>query len=179
MLLLAIAGPVTAAADDDLLAELANRAGENENVAGSFTQQKNIQGLPLALESAGSFNYSKREGVIWHTTSPLDSVLNISAAGLRYDNGEPVQGSSILAEMLLGVFTGDLSQLTQYFTIEVSGKPLAWRIVLAPQSATVAEQVKQITMTGAHFTQRITIIEASGDTTEISLQVQQDNDAEP
>lgn len=178
LLMLALACPV-AAADADLLSLLASRARQNETVAGSFTQKKNIEGLPLALESAGLFSYSRQEGVVWHTTTPLDSVLKISDAGLRYDNDVPVPGSSVLAETLLGIFTGDLSQLARYFTTEVSGKPLAWKIVLAPQSATVAEQVKKITMTGAHFTQHITIIEASGDSTKISLQVQQENGVEP
>ncbi len=178
ILLFAFACQIAAAADGDLLAKLAEKARANENVTGIFTQTKNMASLPLPLESAGTFNYSKQEGVIWRTTEPLQSVLNISAAGLRFDNGAAVPGSSVLAETLLGIFTGDLSNLAQYFSTEVSGKLEDWKIVLAPQSKTVAEQVTKITMTGAHFTEHITIEEAGGDSTDIVLQVEQDENSE-
>ncbi len=177
-LLFSVASPLAAASDDDLLAQLADRARANETVGGSFTQKKNIAGLPLPLQSAGLFNYSKQEGVVWRTTEPLQSVLNISTAGLRFDNGAAVPGSSVLAETLLGIFTGDLSNLAQYFSTEVSGEPADWKIVLTPQSKMVAEQVTQITMTGADFTEHITIDEAGGDATEIALQVDQQNNSE-
>ena len=178
ILLISVASTLTAASDDDLLTQLAERARANATVTGSFTQQKNIAGLPLPLESAGLFNYSKQEGVVWRTTEPLQSVLNISAAGLRFDNNKAVPGSSVLAETLLGIFTGDLSNLAQYFSTDVSGKPADWKIVLTPQSETVAEQVTQITMTGADFTEHIAIQEASGDSTDITLQVKQEESSD-
>lgn len=178
LLLIAVACSFTVAADEGLLAELAKRAGTYANVTGNFTQTKNVSGLPLPLDSAGTFNYSKANGVVWRTTQPLQSLLEISTAGLRFDNDAAVPGSSVLAETLLGIFTGDLSNLAQYFSTEVSGKPTDWKIVLAPQSATVAEQVTQITMTGARFTEHILIEEANGDSTEIALQVEQKENSE-
>ena len=178
LLLFAACCSMTAVADDALLAELAKRARANDNVAGSFSQLKNIAGLPLPLESAGTFNYSKAGGVVWRTTEPLQSVLNISTAGLHFDNGTAMPGSSVLAETLLGIFTGNLSNLAQYFSTEVSGEPTDWKIILTPQSKTVAEQVSRITMTGAHFTEHIAIEEASGDATDITLQVEQEESSE-
>lgn len=163
---------------EKLLAELMDRARANASIAGTFTQKKHIEGLPLALESSGVFSYSSEAGVTWHTTTPLDSMLHISATGLRYDGGEAVPGSSVLAETLLGIFSGDLSNLARYFATEVSGEALDWQVRLLPRSAAVADQVATITMSGAHFTRHISIIAANGDTTEISLQTEPDNGAE-
>ncbi len=157
---------------DKLLFELSHSAQQITAMSGSFIQDKQVKGIPFALRSSGEFEYLKESGVVMRTLQPLASILEITASGVRYEHSEDVlPGSDMLAETLLGVFTGDLSGLAQYFELQATGTVEQWTIALIPLSEVIAGQVKTLTVSGGAFTERVEIVDGLGDVTTLSLDV--------
>jgi len=158
-------------ANIDLLHEIAHHISEAKRFSCTFSQTRRIEQLPLPLLSSGALEYRQGGGVKWHTQKPIDSMLRISSAGQMFNNGVEVSGTSILAELLLDLFSGDWHSLQEHFTINIRGALSAWEMTLTPRSKAMASQISSVSLAGSGYIERLVMQEVSGDSTDISFQL--------
>ena len=157
---------------DSLLAELSHRAETVEKLSGTFIQARQLTVLPLALESEGTFEFNRNEGLIWQTLKPNRQLLRITEQGVMLEGSNTVlAGSAGLAPVLLAVFSGQLNQLEELFTIQSSGDPQDWQLTMAPVSEATAAYIQAVSIRGAKNLEHLEIIEPGGDGTFIDFTV--------
>jgi hypothetical protein len=163
LVLLVCHGAVSA---DTLRQELLKSFAGEQN--GVFTQERQVKGLPIALVSKGKFNYDAGKGLEWRTLHPVSSELNISRDGLR-QQGKLLAGSEVIAQALLGVFSGDFTELETFFSLSLEGNIEQWRVNMMPKSQQVATIIQSIKLSGDSSSREITIRNANGDITRIDV----------
>ena len=164
-----------ALAENHLLEELSNNAKKIERLSGVFTQHRKITVLPLPLISAGEFSYHHHTGLVWNTLEPIQSEIHITTQGIQTDNNEltsQTSGSVQLAKMLLGIFSGDLTLLSEQFDIQVNGDMTQWHLHLTPKNEMVASQINAIDIRGKDTTESVVIADANGDHTDLTFTTQ-------
>lgn len=150
-----------------LLGVLAQRSKHIRELRGDFSQKKHLSGLPIPLLARGYYEYSENSGLRWVTQSPIESQLNITHEGITgVDNSNSTR---FIADIFLAVIRGDLSQLEQYFTVASRGDSAHWTLRLTPSVSVLSDHLSYINVSGAEFTEQLTIMDANGDSTEISL----------
>ncbi len=162
----------TQAASEQLISVLAERGAQLHEVSGRFTQTKRIVGLPIELKSNGKFHFLAKQGMQWHTLSPIDSLVNISAEGISNGNASAGAQPALLGQLVLAVFSGDLTALQRFFSITASGETDNWSIQLSPVQATVEQQFSVINVSGTEFTELVQLLEKNGDETVITLKAE-------
>ena len=165
-----------ALAENNLLSELSNKAKNIEHLSGVFTQQRKITVLPLPLISTGEFSYHHQTGMVWNTLEPIQSKIHITHLGIQTENSElttQTAGLAQIANMLLGIFSGDLTSLSEQFDIEVTGDMTQWHLYLTPKNELVASQISSIDIRGKETTEAVAIADANGDHTDLIFTTQQ------
>lgn len=173
LLLCAVSAGVCA---EELLQQLASRLATTEMLTGTFEQSRHISALEIPLQSSGEFSYRREQGVVWHTLEPASSELRITPeqGALAVDAGGELRqlpASELVAEIFLGMFTGNFERLQQYFLLSSSGDETGWSLSLRPRSARVADQLDEIVIEGGEYVRRVHIREANGDSSELTLTV--------
>ena len=173
----AFAAAPPAPAAPPLLDVLRERNADVAELAGAFTQRKHLKALPVPLVSSGEFTYHASEGLRWHTLEPLDNLVTISEAGIYLSDERLVtddakgQAGQVVARLFMAMFSGNIAVLNEYFTIDEQGDAEAWTLQLTPINPTLAEVIAGVELAGGEHTESVTISEASGDTTELTLQL--------
>lgn len=163
-------------AEIGLLEALSNKAKNIERLSGVFTQQRKITVLPLPLISTGEFSYHHQSGMVWNTLEPIQSEIHITPQGIQTENDEfttQTAGSAQLAKMLLGIFSGDLTSLSEQFDIQINGDITQWHLHLTPKNEMVAAQISSIDIRGKETTESVAIADANGDHTDLTFTTQQ------
>lgn len=163
-------------AENNLLGELSDKAKNIEQLTGVFTQQRKITVLPLPLISAGEFSYHHQTGMVWNTLAPVQSKIHITTQGIQTENNElstQTAGSAQLANMLLGIFSGDLTLLSEQFDIQVAGDITQWHLHLTPKNELVATQISSIDIHGRETTETVAIADANGDQSDLTFTTEQ------
>lgn len=177
----AITLPVIADRSSAKLAkQLAPQLQHLEKLEGGFSQQRHISILSLPLQSSGKFSYTRGEGLVWETLEPVRSRVVISSTqgvtvASNGNTAQTVTSSKLLAEIFLGVFSGDFSQIDTLFNI--AAQPLVnqstnrWAILLTPKDKRLGEHITSIQIEGSAYVESIFLNEGNGDGTDIKLQV--------
>lgn len=182
-LLLALGVSVLSHGQDDS-AQVIAQVAEKSYVRGEFRQERHIAVLSLPLISSGVFTYRRNEGVIWETQTPVASRVEIRPAeGVLAGNDEhsleAVAASDILAEIFLGIFSGNLDRLERLFDITETDASSVdndhWRLLLAPAVPALARHIEQISLEGKEYVETIALREAGGDSTRIDLKILEAN----
>lgn len=155
-------------AADDLHIQLQNSLGVDQQ--GSFTQRRQVQGLPIPLQSSGVFSYSEASGLHWETQKPVQNLLQVDQAGLR-QQGNYVAGSDIMAQSLLGLFSGDMRELTRYFEVSVTGDIDAWQASLRPLNPQVEAIIRSLELRATADVRHLSIKDGNGDSTDIEMTI--------
>jgi hypothetical protein len=147
------------------------------HMQGTFTQERHISVLSMPLRSSGEFNFDKTNGLIWQTLSPINNTVKINRdqgvlAGSTAKGFTAVPSSQILAEIFLGVFSGDLASLEQLFAIEPLAVNSGWRIKLTPTVAAMKEYIEVIYLNGEQEINAINLHERNGDRSDIALAIE-------
>lgn len=161
---------------DDFMSAIRSRLSNPEVVRGEFEQKKVIEALGKPLVSKGHFVFVRDRGVIWHTRTPFAQTVHLTRAGLTQEqeghvvlrlsaNREPTIGA--MSEIMLPLFSAEFQRLERYFHISGEAKGESWRVVLDPIPTALAQVFRQIRLDGAHHIQRVELLEANGDLTEI------------
>lgn len=195
MLLLSFgAGPPDAAADAaDLFAGtpvdqtisgtpfalVSERLNRLHTLRGSFIQEKKIAVLERPLRASGRFIFSSARGLFWQVKEPVQSTVVISQNGMlqqtdsgRFESIAPDKQAVVVgfSRTFLALFSGDKSELNRNFLVYFSGSDREWTIGLVPKDLILSRVVKQIVLYGTTLVNRLSIIEAGGDSNEIRFE---------
>jgi hypothetical protein len=174
LLLLAVSGGVLG--ESRLDQSLSPCSGQIQLIEGSFSQSLQISVLKAPLLSSGEFHYQRGEGLIWHTTQPVDNKIHIDpkkgvvSIGAE-NNPHTIPGSKIIADIFLGLFSCDLGYLGKYFTIATGTERGHWSLRLTPKDPGMAERIEVIHMEGGEHIDRVDIVETNGDRRELTFNV--------
>jgi hypothetical protein len=161
---------------EDLLGGIRNRLGDPEIVRGEFEQKKVIEALGRPLVSRGDFVFVRDRGVIWRTRTPFAQTVQMTRAGLTQEQGGQVlftlsadrePAIRAMSEIVLPLFSANFKQLERYFHLSGEAQGENWRVVLDPIPAVVSQIFRQVRLDGANHIQRVELLEANGDRTEI------------
>lgn len=155
-----------------LLAQLGERSKTIQALEGRFEQQKQVEVLPVPLNSSGRFQFEQGKGVVWELLAPVQSKLELTPNGINFGNEQQVSsaqqaGVEVVAKIFMGVIAGELDTLKDYFLVTAEGDSSQWALHLTPHSANLAAYIKRIELRGGEFTEQLDIAEANGDTTRI------------
>lgn len=184
-------------ASDALPTALIAHLAETRHLEGEFEQIRHVAVLAVPLHSSGIFRYQRAEGIVWRTTEPLTSEVRITPEDgvvAIDDAGHPqlIPASEIVAGVFLGIFSGDLDQLAEFFIVEAipseggqqpsEDEPLAddsdWTLLLTPRLPALASQVSRITVAGSAQVERVHIHETNGDRSELVLRLRSDSESD-
>ncbi len=146
-----------------------------QTVRGKFIQTKVITGISRHLVSDGIFIIDKSQGVLWITEKPIYQRLRVSNSSIRVDNksgnlmtmnarSEP--SVRYINELVMAVFSGDMSFLERLFSFTGETSPNSWAIELTPKSVS-SVPFRKISMAGGSTISRIEFISKEGDLTVI------------
>lgn len=160
MLLLGLQLPVQA--DDSLKLRFQPLQGQLQ-----FNQTKQLQGLPVALKSSGYIQL-EAEQLLWHTTTPVDSKLQVSPAGVsqwQQQQYVAVAGSEFVGQLMLAVLQQQHQFISSHFALsDDDGCQL-----LQPLQAPLNTLFVQIRLCGDSTLQQIVLQETNGNSTTIEL----------
>ena len=177
-LLVLLVSNIVSLASAGVVDELSEKSQALRELSGTFEQIRHIEGVPLPLVSQGKFYYHRQQGIQWQTLAPVSNEIIIREDGLytlSSQDEEPIQsGHAVMAEILLSIFSGNLAALQQHFEIEEKdGEQQGWVLQLTPLNHGLANYLRLIEIDGQDYAEEIRLIEASGNSTHITLDVDQ------
>jgi hypothetical protein len=158
-LLLTLALPATAAADEAaLVAQMAALAAVRQRRS-RFTEERAIPELDVPLPNSGTLFWQAPDRLEKHTLSPFEERLTVSGPRLTYER--PDRGirrdfslseqpeMQALVEAVRSTLAGDLATLRRHYEVGFEAWPGdAWRLVLTPLALRVRGAVQRIVVTG-------------------------------
>ncbi|MBU1308126.1 MAG: outer membrane lipoprotein carrier protein LolA [Gammaproteobacteria bacterium] len=133
----------------------------------AFKQTKQLQGLPVALKSSGYIQLAA-EQLLWHTTTPVDSKLQVSPAGVsqwQQQQYVAVSGSEFVGQLMLAILQQQHQFIRSHFALsDDDGCQL-----LQPLQAPLNTLFVQIRLCGDSTLQQIVLHETNGNSTTIDL----------
>ncbi|MGE5866657.1 MAG: outer membrane lipoprotein carrier protein LolA [Rhizobacter sp.] len=174
------AAKAPAGAAPSLLEQVRRRLADAPVLKGSFEQRKTVKGFRQPLVSRGDFLVARDRGVLWHTREPFaselvitrDRLLSRQAGGVVDTQVDAAREPGIRAvnEMLFALMAADFDVLAQRFHIDGALQgAAAWRLVLTPKDAALAQWVARIELDGDRFVRQVRLAEAGGDSSAIAL----------
>lgn len=157
--------PRTVAQAQALLGRAMPDVGQVQVLRGRYRQQKHLREIPAPLSSTGEFLLVRGRGLWWHTQTPLDAEVTLVA-------GRPQPSApEAAASLLLALFVLDLEPLARSFDLFLMEAPPAphWLLGLRPRDAALGAFFEQVIVSGGARVERVTLFEATGDRTEITL----------
>ncbi len=134
-----------------------------------FVQQKTVQGLPVPLRSSGYLQFNT-DHLLWHTTTPVDTRLLISPAGVsqwQQQQYVAVAGSEFVGQLLLAVLQQQQEFILAHFQL-TAGQDNC--LLLQPLQPPLDQLFRQIELCGQHSLEHLILTELNGNYTQISLQ---------
>ena len=164
-------------ADLDAVSE---RLRQVKIIRARFQQKKKLAALRRPLKSTGSFLFAPHEGVYWHTEKPFANTLILTEKGIYQcsENAPPFRIEAAeqpvvhsFTRVFMSMFSGDSAELEKKFDLYFEGDPQKkWRIGLEPKGKIAAKMIQRIIIDGSVHFDQITLLEPSGDRTEIMLE---------
>ncbi|MBN1378373.1 MAG: outer membrane lipoprotein carrier protein LolA [Gammaproteobacteria bacterium] len=149
-------------------------------IEGKFEQERTLQGINRVIRSNGRFSIWRDNGIYWETSKPLFQATSFSKGSVYYwtdeSNCESVKNDSYqisekISQLMLAFFTADLKQLESDFEVIGKNTNKGWTIILDPSNMYVSKAVNRVTISGAEHVEKISLELATGDHTNIWLQV--------
>lgn len=146
---------------------------------GTFTQQKQILGLPVPLHSQGEFAVIDTQ-LVWRTKTPFISELRIAPKEVsQWEDGKQVWRASAdtqplvatLAAVMLSLVSGDADALANVFSLVAFNEQAegCWELELRPRDSLLASQISQVVARGCAYIAHLSFTEAEGDQTHITM----------
>lgn len=152
------------------------RLADAPTLRGEFEQTRTLKGFNNPLVSRGDFLLARPRTLLWRTSQPFAFTLLVTRARLlsRGADGttnaeidtrtEP--GLRVISNLIFALVAGDLRKLARHFRID--GELLdahAWRLVLTPIDAPLAEQFVKLGLDGDRYVREVRLEERGGDRT--------------
>jgi hypothetical protein len=141
-------------------------------VSGNFRQQRQLKGLPRALESSGRFVFWRQHGVYWETLKPFYQATTFTGdrtvqwaskdgPALEAGADDPVQ--RYVNKVMLALFSADLRALDKHFSAQWQNEGGNWSLELVPLQAGIARVIENIRLDGNQYLRRISVATRNGD----------------
>lgn len=167
-----------ASASADLVAQIAAQARQNPVLRAEFVQTKTMAALKRPLVSTGRMLLSSEHGVAWFVETPVRAGYVISEQRLtemdaqgtpRAREATDVPGLAQISRTFQAMMSGQLDALRDSFDVQVTGTPTRWEMVLSPRQRQTAAFLSRLQLSGGRHVDRVTIVEANGDTTTLQM----------
>jgi outer membrane lipoprotein-sorting protein len=171
----------TASAQPWGLPQLMQQLANVHSATARFTERKTIQLLNAPLLTSGTLTYVAPAYIrkTTETPTPQNFVLDHNNVTISGGPDQPaVQKFSLnndpriagLVEGIRATLAGDLPSLQRVYSVQLTGTPSAWQLLLRPKDSSLAYVVKWMIIRGAG--NRITTIDsasANGDHSEMGI----------
>lgn len=172
------AAPAAENAGSDAVAEVAARIAKAPLLRGRFEQMKQVVGFRKPLRSEGRFVLARERGILWQSEKPFASLLIVTPESLVSETAGATQRIDTAQEpalrainaILFDLIGGDIARLRTRFDVQAT--PLErdrWQLKLQPRSGPLAQTIVAIELAGARHVERVLLVEANGDRTEITF----------
>lgn len=165
-------------ASTDLVGQIAAQARQTPVLRADFVQTKTMMALKRPLISTGRMVLSSEQGVVWLLETPVrvgyvlsdQRVVEIDVQGVpRVRQASDVPGLAQISRTFQAMIGGNLDALRDQFDISASGTPARWEMLLRPRQRQTAAFLESLRLAGGRHVERITIVEANGDTTTLQM----------
>lgn len=137
-----------------------------------FRQEKHLPELKRPLVSHGVLTIVPSLGVDWQVTQPFKSEWKVTRGG-RVLKGPKNGAPQAVANMLIGLFSGDTGKLKSAFRLYWSEQPPGWWLGLKPRDPRLAKAISDVAVSGGQHVHRVEVDESGGDRTVITFTRQQ------
>lgn len=165
-----LAGPVGAAEDSPTLESLAAQLRPEKAIRGRFEQAKQLPFLQQPFLSTGHFYLDALGSLDWQVEQPAASRMQVTGAGVSLD-GRPVRDHGIgqlISRLMSSFLSGNLAGLQRYFSLKSVDQSPPWHIELTAKGR-LQQAIEGVSLSGGDYLESITIREAGGGSTAISL----------
>jgi Outer membrane lipoprotein carrier protein LolA-like len=134
-----------------------NRSGQAR-----FTEERIVGGLDLPLHAAGTLSFIAPDRFTRTTTEPRAESMEVQGNQLLLKRGGRTRQMAVdaipelmaLIEAVRGTLTGNAALLRSVFNTRVEGNAARWTLTLVPRDAKLAQQVRELKITGLHSDMR-------------------------
>lgn len=156
--------------------KIQNMLAKPKVMCGRFDQTKQLNGMKKPLLSNGRFCVVAAKGVLWRTLQPFPNSLRLTRDEIVHFQGDRVamrldakQEPTVrmINSVLFSLLSGDLAQLETLFEVEGNVDANSWHVALKAREPALAKAIGTITLDGSAYVKNISIVEASGDRTNI------------
>jgi outer membrane lipoprotein-sorting protein len=177
---LCTAAPAYALEEAALLDALSARFGKTAVVSSEFTQTRTLAALTRPVKSMGRLVYARDRGVIWQIEKPYratyvidDSrIVEIDANNVRRERStKEAPAVAEVGRVFRSIVSGDRKTLVEYFRVAALGDADKWELKLSPKEK-VAPFLKGVVVRGGQFIDHISLVEPSGDRTDLAFERQ-------
>ena len=157
------------------IAKIQAMLAKPDQLCGRFDQTKTLAGMKRPLASMGRFCVIAGKGVLWRTLKPFPNTLRLTRDEIVHYQGERVAMRLAAAQeptvrtinsVLFSLLAGDLAQLDTLFEVDGSING-TWKVNLKARAPALAKAIGAISLEGGAYVKNITMVEASGDRTDI------------
>ncbi len=148
-------------------------------VSGEFRQQRQLTGLPRALESSGRFVFWRGHGLYWETLLPFYQATTFTVGDVIHwtsENGPPLDAGpedpvqNYVSKVMLSLFSADPGALDRFFASQWRSVDDDWSLQLEPAHEGVARVIKTIRLEGDQYLRRLSVTSANGDRNVLMLE---------
>lgn len=166
-----------ASANDEIAEALSARL-TTPLAEGDFQQWKNVQGLPLALESSGEFAVQDQQ-LHWRTLKPFISETRFTSEAIEQWSGGQMVWSltraeqpvvTVVSELMRALVRGDVVALLAHFSIQnLALEGDCWRLDLRVRDTALQQAITGVDAQGCERVQQLVVEEVNGNNTRIRL----------
>lgn len=152
-LLLAVASLPALAFD---LSELMKLLAQRKSGEARFTEEREVKGLDLPLQSSGTLSFSAPDHFARRTLQPRPEAMVVDGNTVTLSRGgrsrtlalDATPEAAIAVESVRATLTGNAQQLQRYFKVSLSGDAERWTLDLVPREGRAAGPLRSVRIVG-------------------------------
>ncbi len=138
------------------LPELAALLAQRKSGEARFSEERIVSGFDDPLRASGTLSFTAPHRFARHTLLPRPESMVVDGNSLVLKRGgrsrqmalDAVPELLAMVEALRGTLSGDAARLQQHFKVTVEGAAARWTLTLVPRDARLAQQLREIKITG-------------------------------
>lgn len=175
---IATSEPDTSSPETWDLPQLMARMAEVSNTRDRFTETKSLAVLTEPLILSGNLFYKRPDRVEKHVLSPYEEHLIVEGDNLTLIDQDGKKRIALhkypviraFVESIRGALAGDMSTLTRFYQVVLTGDRRRWTLTLKPLDQQLADYVRFIRLSGTdNRVTQIDMQEAGGDSSVMTI----------
>ena len=162
------------------LPQLMQSLSQVKSSSARFTEHQTMHMLAAPLTTAGKLSYVAPDRIEKTTTSPVPGRFLLEGDQVTIAGGNDNQTHVFslsdypqiggLVEGIRATLAGDLPVLDRFYTVQLTGNPQAWQLILQPEGAGLARFIAWIRIGGdGHRVDEIDTQSSNGDHSEMTV----------